>query len=224
MRSRQSSATSGETWSAGARDWMRLVSVRRAAFEGERMMSNRESIGPGYGAVAKSLHWLIVLLLVVQFAVAWTMPEIHRGVQPEGLIGIHVSFGMVILAFALGASCGSAVCDCVGPVAHRTSLPWQRSRRISAGSPSSRHTRHQLPPCLSRKPRGGAEFYSRRRSPSPSRRSQPAKRQDRARGCLQMPPPRTSLLSSTTSATKSARMRSTSRTTLGPVQGEEQTC
>jgi hypothetical protein len=31
---------------------------------------------------------LIVLLLIVQFAIAWTMPEIHRGVQPEGLIGL----------------------------------------------------------------------------------------------------------------------------------------
>jgi cytochrome b561 len=65
------------------------------------MMSHRESIGLGYGAVAKSLHWLIVLLLVAQFAIAWTMPEIHRGVQPEGLIGFHLSFGTAILAIAL---------------------------------------------------------------------------------------------------------------------------
>jgi hypothetical protein len=31
-----------------------------------------------YTATAKILHWLIVVLLVVQFVVAWTMPHIGR--------------------------------------------------------------------------------------------------------------------------------------------------
>ena len=55
----------------------------------------------GYGRVAKSLHWLIVALLLVQFAIAWTMPDIHRGTQPEGLIGLHLSIGVAILAVAV---------------------------------------------------------------------------------------------------------------------------
>jgi cytochrome b561 len=54
----------------------------------------------GYGGIAKALHWLIAFLLVAQFTVAWTMPDIHRGVEPVGLIGLHFSFGVVILALA----------------------------------------------------------------------------------------------------------------------------
>ena len=51
----------------------------------------------GYGATAKSLHWLIVALLVVQFALAWTMPHIRRGTKPEGLIAWHLWVGATIL-------------------------------------------------------------------------------------------------------------------------------
>ncbi len=51
-----------------------------------------------YTGVAKSLHWLILGLLVVQFAIAWTMPEIGRGSVPTGLIGWHLSVGIAILA------------------------------------------------------------------------------------------------------------------------------
>lgn len=55
---------------------------------------------PGYGAVAKGLHWSVVGLLAVQFTVAWTMPAIRRGTQPEGLIGLHLSFGIAIMLLA----------------------------------------------------------------------------------------------------------------------------
>ena len=55
----------------------------------------------GYGRTAKSLHWLIVILLVLQYVVAWTMPEIHRNTQPETLINLHLSLGIAILAIAL---------------------------------------------------------------------------------------------------------------------------
>ena len=49
-------------------------------------------VGLGYGPGAKSLHWLVVALLLVQFAIAWTMPGIRRGTCPDGLIGLHRSF------------------------------------------------------------------------------------------------------------------------------------
>lgn len=55
----------------------------------------------GYGRVAKGLHWLIVALLLIQFAIAWTMPDIRRGTRPDGLIGLHLSFGVAILAIAV---------------------------------------------------------------------------------------------------------------------------
>jgi cytochrome b561 len=64
------------------------------------MESSVDQVGMGYGGVAKGLHWLILLLLVVQFGVAWTMPEIHRGTQPEALISLHLTIGMVILTVA----------------------------------------------------------------------------------------------------------------------------
>lgn len=51
-----------------------------------------------YSGVAKSLHWLILALLAVQFAIAWTMPEIGRTTVPTGLIGWHLSVGLAILA------------------------------------------------------------------------------------------------------------------------------
>ncbi|HMA49674.1 MAG TPA: cytochrome b/b6 domain-containing protein, partial [Magnetospirillaceae bacterium] len=51
----------------------------------------------GYDPIAKIFHWMIVVLLAVQFGVAWTMPEIHRGTQPETLINLHLSLGSLIL-------------------------------------------------------------------------------------------------------------------------------
>ncbi len=61
-------------------------------------MSGIQTAGaPGYDAVAKLLHWLIVALLVAQFLIAWTMPDIRRGTKPEGLISLHLSVGLLIL-------------------------------------------------------------------------------------------------------------------------------
>ena len=54
-----------------------------------------------YDGVARFLHWLTVLLLVTQFAIAWTMPEIGRGTRPIGLIAWHLSVGTAILAVIL---------------------------------------------------------------------------------------------------------------------------
>jgi len=54
-----------------------------------------------YTGTAKSLHWLIVALLIVQFVVAWTMPHIGRNTQPGTLINLHLSFGVLILLVAV---------------------------------------------------------------------------------------------------------------------------
>jgi cytochrome b561 len=61
------------------------------------MLQDRNAREPGYGAVAKSLHWLIAALLVAQFWVAWTMPHIRRDTKPEDLIAVHLSLGAIIL-------------------------------------------------------------------------------------------------------------------------------
>jgi cytochrome b561 len=55
----------------------------------------------GYTTTAKSLHWLIVVLLIVQFAAAWTMPHIGRNTPVTTLISLHFTFGIVILAVAI---------------------------------------------------------------------------------------------------------------------------
>jgi cytochrome b561 len=67
----------------------------------ERMIEERTAREPAYGGVARTLHWLIVTLLMVQFAIAWTMPEINPRTKPETLINLHFSVGVTILFVAL---------------------------------------------------------------------------------------------------------------------------
>ena len=51
-----------------------------------------------YDALAKTFHWLVLALLVGQYAIAWTMPEIRFGVPATGLVAAHLSVGATILA------------------------------------------------------------------------------------------------------------------------------
>ena len=51
----------------------------------------------GYGVLAKTFHWLILLLLVAQFAIGWSMPHIGPRTVPEALINLHFSLGALIL-------------------------------------------------------------------------------------------------------------------------------
>jgi cytochrome b561 len=50
-----------------------------------------------YGTTAKSFHWLIVGLLIVQYLVGWLMPDIHRGEKPGAAMTFHISLGIAIL-------------------------------------------------------------------------------------------------------------------------------
>jgi len=61
-------------------------------------MVTRTSHALHYGAPAKTLHWLIVALLVTQYLIGWLMPDIHRGMQPGTAMMFHISFGIVVLA------------------------------------------------------------------------------------------------------------------------------
>jgi cytochrome b561 len=60
-----------------------------------------KAVGGTYSGVAKTLHWLIVLLLIAQFIFAWTMPEIRRDTPVTTLISLHFTFGIIILAVAV---------------------------------------------------------------------------------------------------------------------------
>ena len=60
-----------------------------------------ERVGAGYTATARTLHWLILALLIAQFVFAWTMPDIKRNTPVTTLIGLHFSFGVLILFVAV---------------------------------------------------------------------------------------------------------------------------
>ena len=51
-----------------------------------------------YDTVARLLHWLIVALVIAQYAIGWTMPDVHRDTQPVGLIAAHLLVGTALLA------------------------------------------------------------------------------------------------------------------------------
>jgi cytochrome b561 len=50
-----------------------------------------------YNAVAISLHWLVVLLVILQFILGWTMPDVHRDTKPISLIAAHIIVGTALL-------------------------------------------------------------------------------------------------------------------------------
>ncbi|MBI0329660.1 cytochrome b [Burkholderia plantarii] len=51
-----------------------------------------------YDAVARLLHWLIVVLVVTQYLIGWIMPDVHRDTLPVGLIAAHLAVGTALLA------------------------------------------------------------------------------------------------------------------------------
>jgi cytochrome b561 len=55
----------------------------------------------GYTGTAKALHWLILVLLIAQFAAAWTMPNIGRNTPVTTIISLHFTIGIVILVVAI---------------------------------------------------------------------------------------------------------------------------
>jgi cytochrome b561 len=64
-------------------------------------MTPHPNAAAGYTPTAKLLHWLMVLLLIVQYVVAWTMPHIGRHTTPETLINLHFALGVLILAVVI---------------------------------------------------------------------------------------------------------------------------
>ena len=57
-----------------------------------------------YDPVSKAAHWLTFALVAAQFAIGWMMPQIGRGTQPKGLIGVHLALGaslLIVVTFRL---------------------------------------------------------------------------------------------------------------------------
>ena len=59
------------------------------------------TVNSGYTGTAKALHWIILVLLIAQFIVAWLMPHIGRNTPVTTVISLHFTFGIVILAVAI---------------------------------------------------------------------------------------------------------------------------
>ncbi len=62
---------------------------------------SQDGTATGYGPVGKTLHWLIFALLAAQYALGWTMPDVHRDTKAEGLIAWHLGVGAAIIAVVL---------------------------------------------------------------------------------------------------------------------------
>ena len=65
----------------------------------DQLMTNfRQSAETAYDGVARSLHWLIVVLVATQFVIGWTMPDFHHDTKPVGLIAWHLGVGATLVA------------------------------------------------------------------------------------------------------------------------------
>jgi cytochrome b561 len=51
----------------------------------------------GYTNFAKVLHWLIAVILVIQFTIGLIMPKVRRGMEPGLGMRVHISIGIVVL-------------------------------------------------------------------------------------------------------------------------------
>lgn len=77
-----------------------------------------------YGPTAKTFHWAVVVLLVVQAPLGWIMHGLRRGQPPDTPLTVHVTIGMAILVLIVLRF----LWRLSHPVAPESSLPpWQRA-------------------------------------------------------------------------------------------------
>jgi len=79
----------------------------------------------GYGVIARSLHWLVLVLIAAQYVIAWTMPDVGPDSLPTGLIAWHLSLGTLILLLVLARALWRLLHSV--PLASDTLQPWQRT-------------------------------------------------------------------------------------------------
>lgn len=78
-------------------------SIEHPNHPGASPVSSPNTLSPkrAYTRTAKLLHWAIAAVLVAQFIVGWTMPDVHRDTLPVGLVGLHLSIGAAIVALVV---------------------------------------------------------------------------------------------------------------------------
>ena len=60
-----------------------------------------KQIAKPYSPLAKSLHWIVALLIYVNFAIGFYMHSLGFSIARARLIGIHKSIGVIILMLAI---------------------------------------------------------------------------------------------------------------------------
>jgi len=82
-----------------------------------------------YGAVAKFLHWSIVILIIGQYLIIESAEEMADGPDKLGVISLHKSLGLLVLVLAL-ARLGWRLANAPNP----RPLPMPRLQRIAAAA------------------------------------------------------------------------------------------
>lgn len=85
-----------------------------------------------YTRTAIVLHWLVLALLVAQYAIGWSMPHIGRNTQVTTLISLHFSIGVLIIGVIVVRLAWRIT---HGEPVHETGIPaWQlRAARVIHG-------------------------------------------------------------------------------------------
>lgn len=90
-----------------------------------------------YDPIAKILHWLIFVLVAIEFIIAWTMPGGARVSTPSALMSLHFSFGILIFATIVVRTCWRATHQPPPP-------PPTLSRRLQLLSWATHHALYAL--------------------------------------------------------------------------------
>jgi cytochrome b561 len=87
------------------------------------MKTSANRVDARYTTTAKMLHWLIVLLLIIQYTIAWNLPHIGRDTVPNTIINLHFSFGASILFVMIVRAMWNLIAPQPTPLAGLP--PWQ---------------------------------------------------------------------------------------------------
>lgn len=64
-------------------------------------MSDTPHQAARHDRLTRLFHWSMALLVAAQFAVGWTMPDVHGTAPPLGLVLLHVNLGVLLLLIAV---------------------------------------------------------------------------------------------------------------------------
>lgn len=75
-----------------------------------------------YDLLTRLFHWTMGLLIAAQFALGWTMPDVHGTAPPLGLVLLHVDLGVLLLLLAVPRLLWSGVRRPIPPVDQHPTL------------------------------------------------------------------------------------------------------